>query len=114
MKVVYNDIEEGVSEISGEVTASVDFVSGESGSVSFRFIWDKIKRAFSLVEGGEISFEGRTLAYFDRFGNMGHWILKEHRDNHPEYNELVRRVFGGLEQELERMHPIDSNAHIWH
>ena len=112
MKVKYYDIEEGSSEISGEVTASVDLVEGEKADVFFRFWWNRKTRSFSTIDNGELSLKGRALAYFYRYGNMGHWNLKEHRDNYPDYSELVRDIYDKLVKELETKFPVDPSEYM--
>ena len=112
MKVKYYEIEEGSSEISGEVTASVDLVEGEKADVYFRFWWNKKTRSFSTIDRGELSLKGRALAYFHKCGNMGTWNLKEHRDNYPSYSELVGDIYEELINELSEKYPVDPSEYM--
>lgn len=111
MKVRYNESENG-STVSGVVETLVDFTEGQKVEVKFSFWWDKKTRKFETIDKGELLFNGRALAYFHRYGNMGNWVLKEHRDNYPNYSDLVAEIYEKLEAELAEKYPVDPSEYM--
>ena len=112
MKVKYYEIEEGISGISGEVTASVDFIEGDKADVFFRFWWNKKTRSFVTIDHGVLRFRNKDLVSFTRHGNLGHWMLKEHRDNFPSYSDTIGGVIEKLEAELAKKYPVDPSEYM--
>ena len=43
---------------------------------------------------------------------MGNWVLKEHRDNYPNYSDLVAEIYEKLEAELAEKYPVDPSEYM--
>lgn len=91
---------EDSSEITGAVTESVDFSEGKKAEVKFIFVWDAATREFTQIDRGSITFEGRVIANFNFSSYLRNWILKEHRDNYPEYSRIVANIQEALLNKL--------------